>query len=75
MNYSLSIPADHARMILTALAEAPYKLASPVINNILMQTDAQDQAAMAAQQAIADAATVAEHQQKQAAASEAQAAV
>lgn len=62
MNYSLNIPADHARVILAALSEAPYKLAAPVVNNLLAQTDAQDRAAKDAQQAIADAATIATHQ-------------
>jgi hypothetical protein len=62
MTYSLTVQPEHARMMVAALAELPYKMAAPVIESILKQTDEQDKARTEAEQAMRDAAAAAADQ-------------
>jgi len=46
--YNLKVPNQDMRIIIAALAELPYKISATVLQSLIVQTEAQEQAAAAA---------------------------
>jgi 16S rRNA A1518/A1519 N6-dimethyltransferase RsmA/KsgA/DIM1 with predicted DNA glycosylase/AP lyase activity len=43
--YTLKVPNQDMRIIMGALAELPYKISAQVLQNLMVQTDAQEKVA------------------------------